>query len=311
MVVLVAKTRKQKSKKNSRIDSEPARKTRKQSEAWFWLFILALIVIAGLVYYYPGTWPFEPAQTTGQVIEKQAGEMEEKKMQAAPVEVDMQFVNHLQAGFPEQDVFVESPVDTGVVVRVESEAADDPALLGSLLYTAAAPVEHDPFKVGNEPLGPYEKGDALGFTLGEWLAAEGAGKYTVEGEKAEIKASFKNLVPDGVYTVWCSSVTFPPNMNIVDRPCGAQDGSENSFRADSEGSADFILEIEPLGPSTKETASVIALAYHSDGRTYGPNPGDFGLTSHVHIFFIIPELQETAPELNEVPIPVEPSGGPA
>jgi hypothetical protein len=32
----------------------------------------------------------------------------------------------------------------------------------------------------------------------------------------------------------------------------------------------------------------LAIAYHSDGNTYGAEPGDFGLNSHVQMFLGLP-----------------------
>lgn len=203
-----------------------------------------------------------------------------------PKKTDVTFVNHIQAKLPEQDVFIQSDEDSKKVVRVEG---DTEGLLTKKVYAADVAIPHDPFKVGKDPLGPFNRGATLGFTLGDWLAATGNGTYTVEGDKASLDLNFKGLVPDGVYTVWCSRITFPPNPAVVDRPCGKADGSENSFKTDADGNGTFSLSsMTPLEESTKETASVIALAYHSDSKTYGANPGDFGLNSHVQLFFLVP-----------------------
>ena len=173
------------------------------------------------------------------------------------------------------------------VVRIEG--VQDEAALTKMAYAAATATPHDPFKVGENPLGPFDKGKSLGFTLGQWLSASGIGIYSVDDENAELDLSFKNLVSNGVYTVWCSRITFPPEPNIVDMPCGAEDGSENSFTADEKGSGSFSLKLKPLEASTKEKASMIAIAYHSDGMTYGASPGDFGSNTHVQVFFMMPE----------------------
>ncbi len=74
----------------------------------------------------------------------------------------------------------------------------------------------------------------------------------------------------------------------MDTACGADDGSQNSFTADVEGNGRFELELATLPASSPETASVIAVAYHSDGQTYGAYPGDFGLNGHVHVAAMIP-----------------------
>ena len=181
-----------------------------------------------------------------------------------------------------------TPEQKEEVFRVEGEQGKNPVNLAKAAYAAAVPTEHDPFKLGKNPLGPFPEGKSLGFTLGQWLSATGTGVYSVEGINAKLSISFKNLVPNGVYTLWCSSITFPPDPKIVDKPCGAADGSENSFVADADGNAVFSLKLKPLEQSTKETASVVALAYHSDGKTYGAGTGDFGLATHVQIFFLMP-----------------------
>lgn len=207
----------------------------------------------------------------------------------ASVSVNVQFVNHIQAELPEQDVFVVlNDSAPNNVFRVEANDTKNPVILKKMAFATASATPHDPFKLGQNPPGPYAKGAALGFTLEQWLAATGSGTYTVDKDSAEMKFTFQKLVPNGVYTVWCSRLTFPPNFNVVDTPCGAPDGSQNVLRADAQGNAAYELRLKPLPESTKETTSLIALAYHSDGKTYGSNPGDFGLNSHVQIFFLIP-----------------------
>ncbi len=198
----------------------------------------------------------------------------------------LQAITHVAMGLPEQDVFIEREAGSGQVVRIiqgeEAEAADMP------VYAAAAMVEHDLFGTSDAPVGPFAKGEELGMTMGEWLAASGQGTYSVTGDRAKIDLTFENLVPNGVYSVWCSRVSFPPNVEIVDKACGTEDGSQNTFIADAEGNAHFELELATLPASSPETSSVIAMAYHSDGQTYGAYPGDFGLNSHVQIAAMIP-----------------------
>ena len=205
-------------------------------------------------------------------------------------EVGIEFVNHIDAMLPEQDVFlVLNSTAIGKVVRVEGDEAKDPVNLRRVAYAARTAVPHDAFKVGSSPLGPFDRGDSLGFTFKDWLSATGAGTYLVEGSSAALNLSFHQLVPNGTYTVWCSRITFPPNPNIVDRPCGAADGSQNAFTAYENGDGELYIRMSPLEKSTRETASIIALAYHSDGKMCGPSPCDFGLNSHVQIFFLLPE----------------------
>ncbi len=206
--------------------------------------------------------------------------------ESEPKVFELQALTHLGLGVAEQDVFVERVAGSGEVERVlpgeEAELLDLPA------YAASELVEHDLFGTSDAPIGPFEKGADLGMTLGEWLSATGQGTYTVTGNRAQIELTFENLVPNGVYTVWCVRVTYPPNGNVVDKPCGAADGTENNFTADAQGNARFALELAALPPSSAETSTNIAIAYHSDGKTYGGYAGDFGLNSHVQLAAPIP-----------------------
>ena len=184
------------------------------------------------------------------------------------------------------------------VFRVEGSEVEE--FEDEMLFAASEAIEHDPFKLGANPLGPFPKGDKLEFTLGEWLAASGSGTYIVNGSNAIMDFRFANLVENGVYTVWCSRLTFPPNVNIVDKPCGAENGSQNTFVADKDGEVAFNLALETLPQSTEETVTLIALAYHSDDSTCGSSPCDFGLNSHVQIFSIVPAFNTVENESIEI-----------
>lgn len=206
--------------------------------------------------------------------------------QPQPKVFELKALTHLALGVAEQDVYVERMAGSGEVERVlpgeEAEYLEMPA------YAAGTLVEHDLFGTSAAPVGPFEKGAELGMTLGEWLAATGQGTYTVTGDRAKIEMSLENLVPNGLYTAWCSRVSFPPNINVVDKPCGAADGTENIFTADAQGNGRFELELDALPPSSAETSTTIAFAYHSDGKTHGASAGDFGLNSHVQLAAPIP-----------------------
>lgn len=196
---------------------------------------------------------------------------------------------------PEQDVFIQSTEDKTKVMRMEGDVAAKPETQAIDVYATKTVTLHDPFKLSTAPLGPFEKGKRLGFTLGEWLAATGKGTYTLDGEKAEVSLTFEKLVSNGVYTVWCSRITFPPNAAVVDKPCGATDGSENKFVADESGNGTIYVKFfSPLEESTKETVSSLVLVYHSDGKTYGASPGDFGLNSHVQLVYLLPAKEVVA-----------------
>lgn len=193
---------------------------------------------------------------------------------------ELGFVNHIMAGMPEPDVLVAT--EDGDLIRITGESPI--AMISQPLYASTTGADHDMFMLGDDPLGPYEMGESLGLTMGAWLAASGSGSYTVDGDVATVEADLKNLVPNGIYTVWCSRVFVPPNFNIVNAPCGADDGSENVVTADDEGNLSFSIETFVLDLTSDEAISLIALSYHSDGQTWGFDPGTFGLNSHVQVF---------------------------
>ncbi len=202
-------------------------------------------------------------------------------------EPNLFFVNHILAGMAEQDVFLAT--DDGMVQRIPGDVPL--ASIGQPLYTTAEAQEHDPFALSENPLGPFEMGSEMGITLGNWLKAGGTGTYTVDGDVAQIELVLNNLVPNGVYTAWCSVAILPPEVMITDLACGADDGSENTFTANEQGNATFSVSTDALPPTTETSLSMVALAYHSDGNTYGAHPGDFGANSHVHILAVIPPME--------------------
>lgn len=206
---------------------------------------------------------------------------------------DVELSTHVELGLPEQDAFVEAQEGADQVLRPDVADTDEPDELDRPVYASAEPHEHDPFKLGDAPLGPFEKGEPLGFTLGEWLAGDGTGTYVVRGDEARLSLTMSDLVPGGVYTVWCVNAPMPPVAENAappdDAPCGAPDGSENRFTADDGGDASIAIPLaEPLTPTTAERASIVAVAYHSDGATYGAEPGDFGQRTHVQLAWILP-----------------------
>ena len=153
-------------------------------------------------------------------------------------------------------------------------------------HIAAEMIEVDVF------VGPYPKGEAIGMTLEDWLAASGTAVVTCSGEKGTVEAEFANLVPNGVYTMWywLVAVPLPAKFHTYDLPVGARDGSQSVFKADANGNARYSAPVEPcLQGSGKQFETGLAIAYHSDGKTYGYSPGDFGNRAHVHLFNSFPQ----------------------
>lgn len=204
-----------------------------------------------------------------------------------PVSIDLAFITHLDANMPEQDVYIERIQGSGEVWRVTAGDHN----MNALLYKTAVEVHHDPFDA--EAVGPYEKGEPLGMTLGDWLKHSGTGRYTCTGSEGRIEMDFKGLVPNGVYTVWHAFISIPPPVpftGTLDIPLGARDGSESIFKADRNGNAKFVHDFVPcLQMSDIWTTSMVAINYHSDGRTYGGSPGSFGNKSHIPLFTMLPK----------------------
>ncbi len=68
------------------------------------------------------------------------------------------------------------------------------------------------------------------------------------------------------------------------------DGSPSFFTAGADGGADFKLDFSPsFELSGERLMAMLAIAYHGDGNTYGPDPGPFGLGSHVQLFVPLPD----------------------
>lgn len=203
--------------------------------------------------------------------------------------IEVAFITHLDANMPEQDVFFERVPGSGKVYRVTPGDHD----MSAPLFAADRSIPHDPFDP--QAVGPYNKGKALGVTLGEWLKHRGTGNYEVNDGTGNLDLEFTGLVPEGVYTMWHAFMALPPPVpftGTLDLPLGARDGSESIFVADKNGNAKFVHSFSPgLQFSDVWTTSVLAIAYHSDGKTYGGSPGAPGFNSHVPLLVMLPKRE--------------------
>lgn len=205
-------------------------------------------------------------------------------------QIDAMWVTHLQAEMVEQDAFVEMD-GSGMVYRVTTENVD--MYRDAPAFATALAAKHDPFNA--EAIGPFEKGTALEMTMGDWLKGSGMLTLGCENGQGSVQASFSDLIPNGIYTVWHFYTPMPPTVPFlaIELPLGARDGSQNGFAADANGNALYSVELESCLPlSTSQLMSALAIAYHSDGKTYGMNPGEFGSVSHVQLFTMFPTAEE-------------------
>lgn len=211
----------------------------------------------------------------------------------APVtgkKAELTFLSYLAAGLPEQDVFVEVTPGSDQVRRVTRGEID--MFLDAPVYASRQLAPRDPFLLRERQVGPYPKGEELGFTMRQWLAGTGKGTYTIAGPEAEIDLRFEHLVPGALYTVWCAPISMRPDLRGATDPCGLPDGSENIFFTDYQGNGRFYLALNPLPDTTFDTAWMVMVVYHGNGRAYGPFPGDLGQNSHAQLLALIPPPQD-------------------
>lgn len=209
-------------------------------------------------------------------------------------QIDIVFVDHLTAGLVEQDLFVEKTPGSGEVYRVlPTERA---TYMDAALYKSANPQKHDPFNAYNA--GPFKKGEDSGMTLRDWTQARGTATYECEEGWGRFKAEFSGLVPNATYTMWhffMAKEATDPFPGTLDLPMGDRDGKQALFVTDAEGNASMDISFDKcLQLGEIQLASAIAVAYHSDGKTYGTSPGDFGTVTHVQLFAILPDADVPA-----------------
>ncbi len=201
--------------------------------------------------------------------------------------IEITFVDHVTAGMIEQDVYVERDPGSGQVWRINADEAE--AFTGATAYRTAAPQHHSPMDPGNN--GPYAAGEPLDFTVGEWLSGTGTANYACDGDTTTFAAVFEDLVPDATYTMWNFFMAMPLTdpFSTYDLPMGARDGSQATFTTDADGNAAYQVAFDGcMQMSGAQLASGLAIAYHSDGKTYGTHPGDTGSNAHIQLFAMLP-----------------------
>ena len=209
-----------------------------------------------------------------------------------PKAIDLTFVDHLKAGMIEQDVYVEKVAGSGEVYRVMPDEREQ--YMDAEVFATAEAQSHDPFFKRNA--GPYKKGESLGITLGEWLQGQGKAAYYCEDGWGVFTASFTGLMPNATYTMWHAFMAKPPTdpfPGTIDLPLGDRNGSQSVFTTDEKGNATMKVRFETcLQLTDKQLMSVLAIAYHSDSKTYGFSPGPFGKATHVQLFAVLPDIDD-------------------
>ena len=198
-----------------------------------------------------------------------------------PIEIDFMVMEsaNVQMGMPVQHVYVSADDDTIVrPVDLSPEIMELPLFRSTEFVSDTLEAPYD--------LGPFPKGDPLGFTLGEWTSASGHGTYTLIGDRALVDLEFEGLVPNGVYTLWCVKLQLVPVFAVLDElPCGEPNGSTNKIAVDENGHGTITVEIDAFPLSTEAATYELGVAYHSDGKTYGAHPGEYGKNLHAHLIY--------------------------
>jgi hypothetical protein len=211
------------------------------------------------------------------------------------------------------------------IYRIGRKDAEKPKNMARQIFGASKSITHDFNASSPYPLEPDSKGRNLNITLRQWLAGTGTGTYVERNNNATMDLTFHKMIPNGVYSVWCTLISIPPNFREQYIPIGAIDGSQNIYKTNSNGEGVFNIDINALPPSTNianaerleldqkdsqvkdqieynitgsNTQTFITVVYHSDGLTNGPIPGEFGKTSHVQLVYLMyPKPRPTSEDL--------------
>ena len=202
------------------------------------------------------------------------------------------FVDHLKAGMIEQDIFVEKVKGSGQVYRILPNEREK--YLDYPVYATKDAQKHDPFF--EENAGPFAKGASMDMTLRDWLTAKGEATCSCEEGWGVYDASFSGLIPNATYTMWHFFMAKPPTYpfpGTLDVPLGNRDGTQSVFITDDQGNGQMQVRFENcLQLTDSQLMSGVAIALHSDGKTYGFSPGPFGLYTHVQLFAVLPAAED-------------------
>ena len=242
---------------------------------------------------------------------------------AHPATMQIQFLHYAQLGMPEQDVFIEPynwlddlpsnfiyplrPHDwreeiPSNFIEPRSLLAPDvvripamtlaPTYLAKQLYAAVTVIPHEPLTPGAQALGPFAKGDALGLTLRQWLAARGSGMKVATGDAAELRLNFQALVPYGQYALQCVNVPSRSDADSVETDCPDWSSLATRFQPDGEGTATLWLRIPALPEGRPEWTTVLQLVYERAVIKWDGDLGGYGWNEHVQLLFPVPPAQD-------------------
>jgi hypothetical protein len=126
-------------------------------------------------------------------------------------------------------------------------------------------------------------------TWGEWSGITGAVRTRCVNDQTQFTVHVKGALPKAVYTVWLAFLSQPGAT-----AAGDPEGSNNVFTtsASGEGQVSFFRpgdDLTPVSPRcvlASDDEVHLVLAYHMDGQSHGPGPGDPS-TQAFHAFAIV------------------------
>ncbi|MEO8428984.1 MAG: hypothetical protein ABI651_17960 [Verrucomicrobiota bacterium] len=134
---------------------------------------------------------------------------------------------------------------------------------------------------------PITAPDGHQIMLGEWVKAQMTATVRCIPDGTHVEVRMTGLIPNGVYTIWVLVFNgpFDPTFSTLvgGGSLGANDGSQNSFKASANGQGQLVVNMPPTtllaipydvkGCLLDEVEVHLVGVYHSDGMTYGPVPG--------------------------------------
>lgn len=135
---------------------------------------------------------------------------------------------------------------------------------------------------------PVSAPDGHQVSLKEFNMASGWADVKCINMGTHVTVHLMGLIPNGIYTIWTVPMKDPGYNGTLDNTIGvgalgAGDGSQNAFTASADGTASLSVTVpaESLsifgavgGCFGSEFEVLLATAYHMDGLTHGPTPGD-------------------------------------
>src|SRR6266498_745066 len=126
------------------------------------------------------------------------------------------------------------------------------------------------------------------ITLGEFNRVSGYAEVKCVNAGTHVVVHVQGLIPNGIYTIWVLTFKSPgfdgTFVNLIGNGAlGAPDGSQNAFKASSDGTASLSVIVPAKSLSlfgsvtnclSDEFEVHLAAAYHSDNLTHGGSPGD-------------------------------------